>query len=46
MNHVPASAITIAEDEIDLDADLLAPKIGSSANTNNPSLLVLVRKMS
>lgn len=44
MSPVPASAITIADGEITLDADLLAPKLGLSSNTEPPSLLDLVRQ--
>ena len=33
MSPVPASAITIADGEVTLDAELLAPKFGLSANT-------------
>ena len=43
MSPVTASAITIADGEITLDAELLAPKLRLSANTDHPSLLDLVR---
>ena len=43
MSPVPASALTIADGEITLDAELLAPKLRLSANTDHPSLLDLVR---
>ena len=33
MSPVPASAITIADGEITIDAELLAPKLGLLANT-------------
>ena len=33
MSPVPASALTIAGGEITLDAELLTPKLGPSANT-------------
>ena len=46
MSPVPTSAITIAGGEITLDAELLAPKLGLSANTDHPSLLDLVRTAS
>ena len=46
MSPVPASAITIADGEITLDAELLAPKLRLSANTDHPSLLDLVRNAS
>ena len=46
MSPVPASAITIADGEITIDAELLAPKPGLSANTGHPSLLDLVRTAS
>ena len=46
MSPGPASAITIADGEITLDAELLAPKLGLSANTDPPSLLDLVRTAS
>ena len=39
MSPVPASAITIADGEITIDAELLAPKLGLSSNTEHPSLL-------
>lgn len=34
MSPVPASAITIADGEITLNAELLAPKLGLSANAD------------
>ena len=43
MSPVPASALTIADGEITLDAELVAPKLRLSANTDHPSLLDLVR---
>ena len=47
MSPVPASAITIADaisdGKITIDAELLAPKLRLSANTDHPSLLDLVR---
>jgi hypothetical protein len=46
MSPVPTSAITIAGGEITLDAELLAPKLGLSANTGHPSLLDFVRMVS
>ena len=46
MSPVTASAITIADGEITLDAELLAPKLHLSANTDHPSLLDLVRNAS
>ena len=46
MSPVTASAITIADGEITLDAELLAPKLRLSANTDHPSLLDLVRNAS
>jgi hypothetical protein len=46
MSPVPASAITIADGEITIDAELLAPKLGLLANTDHPSLLDLVRTAS
>ena len=46
MSPVTASAITIADGEITLDAELLAPKLGLSANTDHPSLFDLVRNAS
>jgi hypothetical protein len=46
MSPRPASAISTADGEITLDAELLAPKLGLSANTDHPSLLDLVRSAS
>ena len=46
MSPVPASAITMADGGITLDAELLAPKLRLSANTDHPSLLELVRNAS
>ena len=46
MSPVPASAITIADGEITLHAELLALKLGRSANTDHRSLLDLVRTVS
>ena len=46
MSPVPASAITIADGEITLDAELPEPKLGLLANTDYPSLLDLVRTAS
>jgi hypothetical protein len=46
MSPVPASAITIADGEITLDAEFLAPKLGLSANADHPGLLDLVRTAS
>jgi len=46
MSPVPASAITIADGEITLDAELLAPKLGLSANADHPGLLDFVRTVS
>ncbi len=46
MSPVPAAAVTIADGEITLDAELLAPKLDLSANTDRPSLLDLVRTAS
>jgi hypothetical protein len=46
MSPVPASAITIADGEITIDAELLAPKLALSSNTEHPSLLDLVRTVS
>jgi len=43
MSPVPASALTIADGEVTLDAELLAPKLRLSANTDHPSLLDFVR---
>jgi hypothetical protein len=43
ISPVPASVLTIADDEITLDAELLAPMIGLPANTDYPSLLNLGR---
>jgi len=43
MSPVPASVLTIADSEITLDAELLAPKIGLTANTHHPSLFDLGR---
>ena len=43
MSPVPASALTIADGEITIDAELLVPKLGLSANTDHPGLLDLVR---
>jgi|GEM_PF-1313199 hypothetical protein len=46
MSPVPSSAITIADGEITLVAELPAPKLGLLANTDHPSLLDLVRAAS
>ena len=46
MSPVPASAITIADGEITIDAERLAPKLGLSANADHPGLLDLVRTVS
>ena len=46
MSPVPASALTIADGEITLDAELLAPKLRLSANADYPGLLDLVRTVS
>ena len=46
MSPVPASALTIADGEITLDAELLAPKLRLSANADYPGLLHLVRIVS
>ena len=46
MSPGPASAIAIADGEITVDAELLAPKLGLSANTDHPSLFDLVRNAS
>ena len=43
MSPVPASAINIADGEITLDAERLAPKLRLSANTGHSSLLDFVR---
>jgi len=42
MSPVPASAITIAGGAHILDTELLAPKLGLTANTGHPSLLDFV----
>ena len=42
MSPVPASAITIADGKITIDAESLAPKLGPPADTDHPSLLDLV----
>ena len=41
MSLRPASAITVAEGKITIDAELLAPKLGLSTNTDHPGLLDL-----
>ena len=46
MSPVPASALTIADGEITLHAELLAPKLRLSANADYPGLLDLVRIVS
>jgi hypothetical protein len=46
MSPGPASAITIADGARILDAELLAPKLGLSANADHPGLLDLVRTAS
>jgi len=46
MSPFPIAAITIADGEITLDAELPAPKLVLSANTDHPSLLNLVRTAS
>jgi hypothetical protein len=46
MSLVPASAITIADGDVTLDAELPAPKLGVSASTGHPSLLDRVRTAS
>jgi hypothetical protein len=46
MSPVLPSAIAIGDGEITLDAEMLAPKLGLSANTDHPSLPDLVRTAS
>jgi hypothetical protein len=46
MSPGPASAITIADGASILNAELLAPKLGLSANADHPNLLDLVRTLS
>ena len=46
MSPVPASAFTIADGEITLDAELPAPKLRLSANADYPGLLDLVKTVS
>ena len=40
MSPFPVSALTIADDEITLDAEALAPKLGLLANTVTQSCLI------
>ncbi len=46
MSPGPASAITIADGACILNAELLAPNLGLSANADHPGLLDLVRTAS
>jgi len=46
MSPVPASALTIADREITIDAEMPAPKIGLSVNAGHPGLLDLARTVS
>jgi len=43
MSSVLASVLTIEDGEITLNAELLAPKTGLTANTDHPSLFDLGR---
>jgi len=43
VSPVTASAITVADGDITLDAGQFAPKLGLSANTGHSSLLDFVR---
>ena len=43
MSPVPASAFTIADDKISIDAELPAPRFGQSADADHRSLFALDR---